>query len=62
MVHPSFDVGEAVSEGGENGRSDGFGGNVQLGVVSIAVEVKTMAADDVTKWEHVKNEKNGTKH
>ena len=39
MVHPGFYVGEAVGEGGENSWSDGFGGDVELSVVSIAVKV-----------------------
>ena len=47
---------------GENSWSDGFGGDVELSVVSIAVKVKSMAADDVTKWEHVEDEEDGAKH
>lgn len=62
VVHPGFYVGEAVGEGGENSCGDGFGGDVDLSVVSIAVKVKSMAADDVTKWKHVEDEEDGTKH
>ena len=62
MVHPGFYVGEAVSEGGESSWGDGSGGDVELSVVSIAVNMKSMAADDVTKWEHVEDEEDGTKH
>lgn len=32
---------------------DGFGGDVELDIVSIAMEVKTMAVDDGTEGEHV---------
>ena len=53
MIHPVFDVGEAAGKAGEDGRGDGFGGDVKLGVVGIAVELESMAADDVSKWEHV---------
>ena len=62
MVHPGFYVGEAVGEGGENSWSDGFGGDVELSVVGIAVKVKSMAADDVAKWEHIEDEEDGAKH
>ena len=48
MVHPGFDVGDAVGEGGEDGRNNGCGVDVQLGIVSITVKLKNMAADDVT--------------
>ena len=61
MVHPCFDVSETVGERGKNGWSEGFGGDVELSIVSIAVEMKSMAADDVTKWKHVDNEKDGAK-
>ena len=62
MIHPGFYVGEAVGEGGENGWVYGFGGDVQLSIVSVAVKVKTMAADDVTGWEHVEDEEYGTEY
>ena len=48
MVHPGFDVSEAVGESGEDGRSNGCGGDVQLGIVGVTVKLKTMVADDVT--------------
>ena len=35
---------------------DGFGGDVELDIVSIAVELETMAADDVTEGEYVEDE------
>lgn len=37
--------------------SYGFGGDVQLDVISIGVKLNTMAADDVTEGEHVEDEK-----
>lgn len=41
---------------------EGFGGDVQLDVVSVAVEMEMMTADDVTKGEHVEDKKKWTKH
>ena len=46
-----------MSYGGE-----GFGGDVKLDVVSVAVEMEVMTADDVTKGEHVEDEEKWTKH
>lgn len=40
-------IADAVGEGGEDGRGDGFGGDVQLRVISITGELETMAADRV---------------
>ena len=37
----------------------GFGGDVHLGVVSVAVEVHVEVADDVTRREEVADEKKG---
>ena len=48
VVHPGFDVGEAVCELGENGRSNGSGSDIKLGIVGVTVKVETMVADDVT--------------
>ena len=48
MVHPGFDVSEAVGESEEDGRSNGCGGDVQLGFVGVTVKLRTMAADDTT--------------
>ncbi len=39
VVHPGFDVRETIGEGGEDGWSDGFGGNIELGVVGVTVEI-----------------------
>ena len=38
---------------------DGFGANVDLGVVSITLEVEVEFADDVSKGEQVADEKKG---
>ena len=43
--------------------SDGFGGEVQLGVVGVGVELKSVVAEDLTKWEDVQYMmKGGTKN
>ena len=39
----------------------GFGANVDLGVVSITVEVEVECADDVFKGEQVADEEKGAK-
>lgn len=61
MAHPGFYFCNVVGEGGNDGRSDGFG-NVKLGVIAVAVKVESMATDDVTKWEHVESEEDGAKN
>lgn len=33
-----------------------------MGVVSIAVKLETMVADDVSKGKHIEDEKEGAKH
>ena len=35
---------------------DGFGGDVELNVIGVAVEAETMTVYDATKREHVKDE------
>ena len=44
---------------GEGRILSGFGGDVDLGVVSVAVEVQVDVADDVTEGEEVADEKKG---
>lgn len=51
-----FDVSEAVCEGGKNGRNDGFCGDLELGILSIAVDVKS------AEGEHIEDEQEGTKY
>ena len=41
---------------------DGFGGEVQLRVVGVAVEVDTVAAKDLSKGEDIQYEEEGAKH
>ena len=41
---------------------DGFGGNVELDVVGVAVEVEAVAAYDVAEGKQVEDEQKGTKH
>lgn len=41
---------------------DGFGGDVELDVIGVAVEVETMTMYDITMWEDVENEQERTKH
>lgn len=44
------------------GRSDGLGGEVELSIVGITVKLEAMAAEDLSKWEHVDDEGKRTKH
>ena len=44
------------------GSSDGFGGEVELSIIGITVKLEAMAAEDLSKWEHVEDEEKGTKH
>ena len=44
------------------GWSDGFGGEVQLCIVSVGMEMKSVVAEDLTKWEDVYDEEEGTKN
>jgi len=43
-------------------QGDGLGGEVELGVVSVAVEVETMTTDDSSEGKDVNEEEEGTKH
>lgn len=53
LLHLSlkFLYGETVDDGGENGRSDGFGGNEQQGIIGVT--------DEVINWEHIQDKENG---
>ena len=55
-LHPGFYFSQAGGEGGVGGGSDGFAGEIQLGVIGITVKVKAVGAEYVTKGEHVQNE------
>ena len=59
-IHPN--VHWASVEGRVGGSSDGLGGEVELSIVGITVNLEAMAAEDLSKWEHVQDEGKGTKH
>ena len=59
MDQPCFYCRDAGFELGEGRILGGFGGDVDLSVVSVAVEVQVGAADDVTKGEEVTDKKKG---
>ena len=44
------------------GSGDGFGWEVQLCIIGVAVEVEAMAAEDLSKGENVYDEEEGAKH
>ena len=33
-----------------------------MSIISVAVEAETMATDDLTQWEHVDDEEEGSKY
>ena len=45
-----------------SGRGDGFGGDVELDIIGVAVKVETMVADDVAMGKQVKYEEERAKH
>ena len=55
-MHLDFDFNEAVGECGVRSSSDGFGGDIDLDVVNVAVKVETLAAYDAAKGQHVQAE------
>ncbi len=61
-MKPGFYFRDAVGKGRERGRSDGFGGNVELGVVGKAVKLKSMMVDYLTKRKTVQNKEEGAKN
>ena len=50
-MQPCLQFGQAVVEGREVGRGDGFSGDVELNVVGVAVKTETMTTNDGTKGE-----------
>ncbi|XDV46572.1 hypothetical protein PO909_014447 [Leuciscus waleckii] len=62
IVHPGFNVGNAIGDGGEDSRGDGFGGHVELGIIGVAVKMESMVADDLTEGKHVDGEEEGPEH
>ena len=53
---------ETVAECGEGSVGDGFGGDVKLDVVGVAVKLESIMMDDFAKGEHVEDEEEGTKY
>lgn len=62
IVHPGFNVRNAIGDGGENSRGDGFGGKVDLGIICVAVKMESMVADDLTEGKHVDGEEEGAEN
>lgn len=62
LLHPGFNVGQAIRESGVRGEGDDFGGDVKLDVFSIAVKVETMVANNFAKGKKIKNEEETTTH
>ena len=62
MFASRFDFSEAVGECGVSGSGNGFGGDVDLDVVNIAVKVETMVVYDGAKRQHVQDEEEWTKY
>ena len=60
-LHPGLNIGEAVGQGGGYSCSDGFGRDVDLDIIAVTLEVKTMFAY-IFEWQDVKDEKERTKH
>ncbi len=50
------------SSSGVDSCGNGFGGDVELDVIGIAVEMEAMSTYDVSKGEHVEDDQEMTKH
>lgn len=61
-LKPGFYFIDAVGEGRVSGKSDGFGGDVELNVIGKAVELESMTADYLTKGENVQDEEERAKN
>ena len=59
MSQPCFYCGDAGFDVGEGRVLGGFGADIDLGVVGVAVIVQVEVADDVTKGEEVADEEEG---
>ena len=49
-MHPEFNFSQAVGQGEEGGGSDGVCGDVELDVISVAVEAETVMTNDFSYW------------
>ncbi len=59
-AHPAPDVSQAGGEGGRRDGSGGFGGNVDLCVISVAVKMDPMMTEDCAQGEEVDDEEEWT--
>lgn len=55
LLHPRFNCRGRIQCGSEV-VEEGFGAEVDLGVIGIAVEVKVKVTEDATKWKDVDDE------
>lgn len=49
FFNPKFNFGQTIDENDVGRRGDTFGGNVDLNVISITVEMEVVETDDITK-------------
>ena len=59
MGEPRFYFRDAISKGGGRESGRGFGGEVELGVISITVEVNVKFADAIAEGKEVNDEEYG---
>ena len=56
-LHPGLNISVAIGQGGGYSCGDGFGRDVDLDIIGVAVEVKTMFVYDISEWQDAKEEK-----
>ncbi len=59
-AHPALDVFQAGGEGGGRDGSSGFGGDVDLCVIGVAVKMDPMMTEDCAQGEEVDDEEEWT--
>ena len=59
MGEPVFYFRNAISRGGGRESGRGFGGEVELGVISITVEVNVKFVEDIAEGKEVDDEEEG---
>lgn len=62
MLHPGIDVRQTVFNDGSGWVISGCRANIDLGVISIKMEIETKTAEDGAKGKHVDDEEEGTKN
>ena len=62
MLHPSFNSCQTGIDVGKGWVMEGFGAEVDLSVISIAVEVQVEVAEYLTEGEDVNDEEEGAKY